>query len=61
MSVFFLDQGVSANEKSFFVRHNIHEAPKFCCFSTLKSCSIGFSQHLHSLFGNKRFSSMVCV
>ena len=60
MSVFFLEQGISAiKEKSFFVCHNKNEAPKFCCFSTLKLCSIGFSLHLHSLFGNKSFSSMV--
>ena len=55
MSVFFLEQGVSANEKSFFVCHNINKAPKVCCFSTLKLCSIGFSLYLHSLFGIKVF------
>ena len=60
MSVFFLEQGVSANEESFFACHNINKAPKLC-FSTLKLCSIGFSLHLHSLFGNKSFSSMVYV
>ena len=61
MSAFFLEQGVSANEESFFACHNINKAPKLRCFSTLKLCSIRFSLHLHSLFGNKSFSSMVYV
>ena len=61
MSAFFLEQGVSANEESFFACHNINKAPKLRCFSTLKLFSIGFSLHLHSLFGNKIFSSMVRV
>ena len=47
--------------KNFSVCHNTNETPKFCCFSTLKLCSIGFSLHLHSLLGNKSFSSMVYV
>ena len=51
----------SANEKSFLVCHNTNGTPKFCCLSLLKLCSIGFSLHLHSLFGNKSFSSLVHV